>query len=89
MAENELLGRRIKTPANANTPLEFWTFGRLRALIRQDEPGLELLPAGATPATPKQGRVVIFARESGTGSGKYQLCAMGPGASVQILFTEP
>ena len=89
MANDELLGRRIKTPARAQTPLEFWTFGRLRALIRHDEPGLELLPANVTPETPRQGRVVVFARESGTGTGKYQLCAIGPSGSVQILMTEP
>lgn len=89
MSHDELFGRRIITPANAKTPLEFWTFGTLRALFRQDQPGLELLPAGATPETPKQGRVVLFARESGTGTKKYQLCVMGPGGSVQILFTEP
>jgi hypothetical protein len=89
MANEEVLARRVKTPAKRGTPLEFWTWSGLRALIRDDEPGLELLPAGATPETPKQGRVVLFARESGAGSGKYQICAMGPGASVQILFTEP
>lgn len=86
---NEVLAQRIKTPAKRGTPLEFWTWSGLRALIRDDEPGLELLPAGSTPATPKQGRVVVFARESGSGTGKYQLCAMGPGGSVQIIFTEP
>ena len=89
MADYELIAQRVKTPANVKTPLEFWTFGTLRALFRADQPGLELLPAGATPTTPKQGRVVFFARESGTGSGKYQLCALGPGGSVQILFSEP
>lgn len=89
MAEGELLARVIKTPARHRTPLEFWTFGVLRALVRSDEPGLELLPAGATPETPKKGRVVIFARESGADTGKYQLCAMGWGGSVQILMTEP
>ena len=89
MAHDELLARRIKTPANAKSPLEFWTFGVLRAMFRQDQPALELLPAGATPGLPKQGRVIIFARESGTGTGKYQLCVMGPEGSVQIIFTEP
>jgi hypothetical protein len=89
MSAGELLGNRIKTPAREKTPLEFWTFGVLRALIRSDQPGLELLPAGATPETPKKGRVVLFARESGADTGKYQLCVMGWGGSVQILFTEP
>lgn len=89
MAEGELLGHIIKTPARARTPLEFWTFGVLRGSIRSDQPGFELLAADATPETPKQGRVVLFARESGTGAGKYQLCAMGPTGSVQILMTEP
>ena len=86
---DELLGRRIKTPARAGNPLEFWTRGVLRAFIPDDEPGLALLPAGATPETPRQGRVVLFARESGTGTGKYQFCAIGPSGNVQILFTEP
>lgn len=89
MAEGELLGHLIKTPAKHRISLEFWTLGRLRALIRSDQPGLELLSAGATPETPVQGRVVLFARESGAGTGKYQICAMGPGGSVQILMTEP
>ena len=89
MAEGELLGNRVKTPAKYKTPLEFWTFGVLRALVRSDQPALELLPAGETPEVPKQGRVVIFARESGAGTGKYQICAMGPTGSVQIMMTEP
>lgn len=90
MANNDVLAQRVKTPANVKDPLEFWTFGRLRAFFRTDEPGLELLPAGATPSPPpRQGRVVIFARESGAGTGKYQICAMGPGGTVQILMTEP
>lgn len=89
MANNEVLAQRVKSPAKRGVPMEFWTWGGLRALIRDEQPGLELLPAGATPDTPRQGRVVLFARESGSGTGKYQLCVMGPGGSVQILFTEP
>ena len=89
MAHDEVTARRIKTPANVRTPMEFWTFGTLRAMFRSEQPALELLPADATPDVPKRGRVVIFARESGAGTGKYQLCAMGPGGSVQILSTEP
>ena len=89
MAEGELLGHRIKTPAKAKTPLEFWTFGVQRARIRSEQPALELFPAGETPEVPQKGRVVLFARESGADTGKYQLCVMGWGGSVQILFTEP
>lgn len=89
MANDEVLARRIKTPARRGTPLEFFTWKGLAALITDDEPGLMLLPAGATPETPRQGRVVLFARESGTGTGKFQFCAIGPSGNVQILFTEP
>ena len=86
---DDLLIRRIKTPARAGSPLEFWTRGVLRALITDDQPGLMLLPAGEAPATPRQGRVILFARESGSGTGKFQLCAIGPSGNVQILMTEP
>jgi hypothetical protein len=89
MPNDEIVARRITTPARAKTPLEIWTFGSLRAMFRSDQPGLELLPADAVPETPRQGRVVLFARESGAGSGKFQLCAIGPSGSVQILMTEP
>ena len=89
MDYGDVLARRIKSPAAKGAPMEFWTWGGLRALFRDDQPGLELLPAGALPAVPKQGRVVIFARESGVGTGKYQICAMGPGGNFQILMTEP
>lgn len=86
MANDETLARRIKTPANARTPLEFWTFGVLRALFREDQPALELVPAGATPETPKRGRVVLFARDNG--AGKTQLCVLHPSGEVGILYTE-
>ena len=89
MSNGEVLGRRVKAPADVRTPLEFWTFGTLRAMFRPEQPALELLPVDATPDVPKRGRVVLFARESGTGTGKFQLCAMGPTGSVQILMTEP
>ncbi len=78
MANDELIGRRVIAPGK-NVPLEIWTWAKLVALFRSDQPGLELLPVDATPTAPRQGRVVLFARESGAGSGKYQLCAMGPG----------
>lgn len=86
MAEGEMLVRRIKTPANARTPLEFWTFGTLRALFREDQPALELIPAGATPEIPKRGRVVLFARDNG--AGKTQICCLHPSGEVGILYTE-
>ena len=86
---DEILARRVKSAARRGDPLEFWTWSGLAASIRDDQPGFELLPAGATPETPKQGRVVLFARESGAGTGKFQFCAIGPGGNVQILFTEP
>jgi hypothetical protein len=86
MPNDEVAARRIKTPANARTPLEFWTAGRLRALIRPDQAGFELLPAGATPETPTNERVVIFARDRG--DGKTQLCVLHPSGEIGILYTE-
>lgn len=86
MANDEVLARRIKSPAKRGTPLEFWTWSGIRALIRDDEPGLELLPAGDTPAAPPKGRVLVFARDNG--AGKTQICVLHPSGEVGILYTE-
>jgi hypothetical protein len=86
MAHDEVLAQRIKTPARRGSPLEFWTWSGLAALIRDDQAGFELLPASATPDPPRKGRVAIFARDNG--AGKTQLCVIHPSGEVGILYTE-
>ena len=84
----DVLARRILTPANAISPLEFYTAGRLRMYLRADEPALELQPVVNDPAAPpKANRAVFFTRDNGAGKG--QLCVRFPSGAVQVLATEP
>ena len=84
----DILAERIKTPANVRTPLEFWTFGRLRGFFHPEQPAFEGTAAGASPNAPIQtGRGVWFFRDNG--AGKAQFCVRFPSGAVQILATEP
>ena len=85
---DELLGKRIKTPADARTPLEFWTHGSLRGFFKSEQPAFEGLAAGASPDAPTAaGRGTWFFRNNG--DGKSQFCVRFPSGAVQILATEP
>lgn len=85
-AIREVLADKITSTANRRGHLELFIGGALRMLLRAEQPGIELLPAGATPDTPPAGRVVFFARDNG--AGKVQVCMLPPSGLVQILGTE-
>lgn len=85
----EVIARRIKTPANRHTPLEIFTYGQLRGFFRAEEPAFEGLEVSADPAAPPLGsnRGVWFFRDNG--AGKTQFCVRYPSGATQILATEP
>ena len=86
--EDELVTKRIKSPANPRDPLEVWTNGKIRGVFKPEQPAFEGLPASASPNAPVEaGRGAWFFRNDG--AGKSQFCVRFPSGAVQILASEP